>query len=553
MKKKLILLLLLLSCFMTLQGCGKTQEEPKTHAEKDDRDEKNNEDESNSSKKDKDDSSHENKDAKNKLLSLLGKADLSPLPIICFESENVTWYDDDSTTLLCEANYQSIYIEDTDYSALSEALTSYSSDINDEILAMAEENVDYCSTDPDFRNLINEYSYLSFDSSYMHTRFDHKVLSLWHTYSDYLLGPHGSYSFDGITFDVATGERILLADLIKDNYSDFENFAKEYLLSELLIWAGEDYLAEDELASTLDSCELETYIPWYLNGSGLVFIINPYTIGPYAMGSTEVCIPYSQLFPYIKEEYLPNDGAYIGQIFANVDSRYGGFPTASDSEDLSDEVAATKAFRIDTDINGEYEGGVLLSTATSEEVLTDYGYFQSAYFVRKSDGKDYLLTCIDQMSGDYDTTLYQLENGSINKITSLPGNQLTSGTVFENSFMCTKYFNVLGTYDANITYSWNDDNSMTLQDDVFHFNTYTGDWRTMTTLLPLPVTINGEETSLPIGTVIQITGYDGGSTAFFKIVGSNETGEIHFEKDDYIHLIDGVSEYDYFDFPPYAG
>lgn len=80
--------------------------------------------------------------------------------------------------------------------------------------------------------------------------------------------------------------------------------------------------------------------------------------------------------------------------------------------------------------------------------------------------------------------------------------------------------------------------------------------RSMTVIKELPVTIDGTETIIGIGSQIIVTGTNHKDTIYFKETGSGQQGEIRYERDaerPWIHLISGVSEYEYFEAIPYVG
>ncbi len=70
----------------------------------------------------------------------------------------------------------------------------------------------------------------------------------------------------------------------------------------------------------------------------------------------------------------------------------------------------------------------------------------------------------------------------------------------------------------------------------------------------LPVTLAGAETTIPVGSVLKITGTDNAGTAYFRL-DTGETGTISYVRDDeqWQLLIDGLSENEYFEMVPYAG
>ena len=42
---------------------------------------------------------------------------------------------------------------------------------------------------------------------------------------------------------------------------------------------------------------------FYFAPEGVVFIFNPYEIGPYSLGETNICIPVEEISPYVRAEW----------------------------------------------------------------------------------------------------------------------------------------------------------------------------------------------------------------------------------------------------------
>ena len=76
----------------------------------------------------------------------------------------------------------------------------------------------------------------------------------------------------------------------------------------------------------------------------------------------------------------------------------------------------------------------------------------------------------------------------------------------------------------------------------------------MTVTKDLPVTIDGKETTLPVGSKLSITGTNLVDTVTFE-TSDGITGSIQVTPDEenFGWLIDGISENEYFEMVPYAG
>jgi hypothetical protein len=100
---------------------------------------------------------------------------------------------------------------------------------------------------------------------------------------------------------MTTGRLLTLSDLAADRQA-FMDFTLKYLLwltlkpgfSDLYPWATED---------ALTMIIAEGF--WCLNETGLEFICNEYSIGPYAAGITSLIIPYKDLEGVILDKWLP--------------------------------------------------------------------------------------------------------------------------------------------------------------------------------------------------------------------------------------------------------
>lgn len=139
-----------------------------------------------------------------------------------------------------------------------------------------------------------------FDDSVMHYSydsevacvqyFDGKYVSFVQEGYDYFGGAHGLPVWEGYTFDLETGERMLLPDLVSNTEEELKDLVTEYF-GEKIDESPSDYWA-DAKEIVRESVSLET-TDFVLTDEGICFYMHPYSIAAYAMGFSEVTIPYA--------------------------------------------------------------------------------------------------------------------------------------------------------------------------------------------------------------------------------------------------------------------
>ena len=116
----------------------------------------------------------------------------------------------------------------------------------------------------------------------------------------YTGGAHGSNFRQFINYNLQTGEQIDEEQLFAENYQE--------PLTQLLL----QYMVEqnDEIALIQDLQEagynVDAIHPndnFYLAEEGITYVFNPYDIAPYALGETEILIPWSALQNILKPEF----------------------------------------------------------------------------------------------------------------------------------------------------------------------------------------------------------------------------------------------------------
>ncbi|MCH5338237.1 MAG: hypothetical protein J1E03_05600 [Acetatifactor sp.] len=206
----------------------------------------------------------------------------------------------------------------------------------------------------------------------------------------------------------------------------------------------------------------------------------------------------------------------------------------------------------------EYETMVPVCVEVNGQVLETEERFEwliSCYLIRQSSRKTYLIFDTDYMSADYVTHLYELTDGEFRRASEPVGGACIE-TVNTDSVLLRETVNVLGTYWPKMQYSISETGELTRQEGLYYTEAFES--QIMTVMRELPVLLDGQETTLPVGTRLRITATDNEGIAWFCTETDGQDlsgveGEIHYTRQDYEIMIDGVSEYEYFDMVPYSG
>lgn len=156
----------------------------------------------------------------------------------------------------------------------------------------AKEDFEYMLADADEGNAPDPYTA---NLSFTVVRADDNVISFTEDGYIYMGGAHGSPSSIGVNYDTKTGELIAFTDLSDDPdtfHADTLAYNQELAQSE---YYSEQMFSTDDITNgTLESVLYADDV-WYLSPSGLVFMSAPYALAPYASGTLEFTIPYSNL------------------------------------------------------------------------------------------------------------------------------------------------------------------------------------------------------------------------------------------------------------------
>lgn len=193
--------------------------------------------------------------------------------------------DDGTLYYVSEWSYPAVSIEGNDDAA---------DRINEDIRAQVDtftENMPYVDEAKEYSAGI-AYEY---DLSYTVMRADENVISFVTNQYTFTGGAHGLNLTSGVSYSTKTGERIAFTDL-SGNPDTFHADTLAYLQELAATDAyGERLFSVDDITNGTMESVLYADGNWYLSRAGLVFLSNPYDLGPYAGGLIEFTIPYEKL------------------------------------------------------------------------------------------------------------------------------------------------------------------------------------------------------------------------------------------------------------------
>lgn len=461
-------------------------------------------------------------------------------PIISIESSNVQRYTEDGETLLVEISRDNITLSGDGYEKAAEAVRKHFYCTEEELFMQADDLVEmameqYIAT----KDQSGWFSPYGSSSSYELTRLDASVLSVKVNYYGYEGGAHGYGAEWGTTIDLKNGAELALSQLAKDA-PDFMNKVLEVVLDSLSARQEQDELF-DAYESYVEQHIEET--SWYLDAAGIVLVYTPYEIGPYASGNIAVRVPYGEVREYMKAEYLPPQANCISRLPMNYEV----------TADLPNGVCTILWQMEYVGPYDDYETTVTVNGGDS--LVEPIVRVQHAYLMGRPDGRGFLIFDIDWASDDFETFVYEL--GADGAVQTADVWAALDGKNISMDGMGLRFsLDVLGTYISRMSYALTEDGGLEPLEEVFTF-TPNWEWQGLTTVRELTVTVNGQPTTLPVGTSLYITATDNAGTAWFITDEDSGmvSGEIHYERreDDYQLYINGISEYEYFEMIPYTG
>ena len=144
------------------------------------------------------------------------------------------------------------------------------------------------------------YSYSSDFSGFSY--YDSRYISFVQNGYEYYGGAHGMPIWNGYTFDLQTGERLLLSDIIGNIEEELKKIVSGYF-AEMINEEPENFW-EDSVEYIYDDVSYQS--DYYLTEQGIVFYYHPYELAAYAAGFQKVTIPYSEFDMLVSLEKAVN-------------------------------------------------------------------------------------------------------------------------------------------------------------------------------------------------------------------------------------------------------
>lgn len=457
------------------------------------------------------------------------------VPTIKITQDRKEWYTEDGEVLLLEAVASKVEVLSEGFDALKAALAGQWKGLDgydNEELEWAKDH--YASMSKEEDSYFPSYSVIENVAIY---RMDSHVVSLCENFYEYTGGAHGMNGISGSTFDVESGEKLQLNDILTDPQGFYDK-ALEYIIAQVEENYGEALFQDYEETIRTDTFG-ETPASWYLDNTGIVIDYALYQIAPYAAGMPSVTLPYDEFAEYIKEDYRMSGGSFIANVNVN--------------EDFSELVGETGAVMLTVEYPDEFsDAEVTVVSGEQHEAVGTFARVADSYVIRRADGRSFLIFDCDYASDDFVTYVYEVTGGAVRACDKLEGAAWSGACVGTDRIGLSMHLDVLGTYGGEMIYQLTDDGKLVQTDDIFTVNAFSS----LTVIKELPVTMNGEDATIPVGTKIRITGTDNDGRAYFQVDTDNgETGMIEYVRDTEMWqiLIDGVSENEYFEMVPYAG
>lgn len=219
-------------------------------------------------------------------------------------------------------------------------------------------------------------TYYTAEKSYRVARADDKVISFAVVTYEYLGGAHGMPVSSSYNYDTKTGELIAFDELSDDPDSfHADTLAYNQKLAATEAYSERMFSSDDITNGTLENVLYDDGT-WCLATYGLVFVSDPYLLGPYAAGAIEFIIPYYAL----ADMGLKDDYAYTDRQIVSVQEKE---PYSIDLNGDGNEDSIQFYSEYTVDENGNYNLSVHL-------IINDVDFGQSGYDELKEIMSQYL-------------------------------------------------------------------------------------------------------------------------------------------------------------------
>lgn len=464
-------------------------------------------------------------------------------PKITIVKEETTYESTDQKYHVLYYCVESALIEEKEHPELSNGISEYFKENQESLKRIADE---YAVESEEIQKDLDEYE----REGYLYTltqeisqyRSDDKVLSLELNRFDFRGGAHGSYMFNGATFDTKTGKELLLTDIIKDQ-EGFKKTAVDYIIKSVETSVGEELFPEykETIESTLEN------VQWVLSDYGLKIYYQEYEIAPYTAGVITVELPYSFIQEYMNTAYIPEE-AEPKLIRLSQNQSY-----------MLDFGKGEQEVVVENEMQQEdYYLSCVKLIMDGKEVFVYFieepgpYYSGECYYFKNTDGKKYLLV---KYTGDSDYSImcaYQLKYSEFVETDSING-YLNEENLNAQELEMLHKVDVFGSYTGAKHYKISYNGKMVTEDKEYRLVNPIGTEfeRALTLKQNIRVYIEGKETNLKSGRKIYPVALSDEKLYFESEEGK---GYIEYENGEGgVVLVEGEEENEVFDGIQYAG
>ena len=224
-------------------------------------------------------------------------------------------------------------------------------------------------------------------------RADGSYFSFMEQNESYYGGAHGGYMITGMAFDVNTGERVSLSDIVKD-----ADRLKEIVAKQLDEVYGDIFY--EDVYQMIDAYDLDGFT-WSMDASGITLYFNQYELAPYVEGMQTIELT-SEDYPELLEQscFEPQE-QYVLELCANEE-----YAVDVDNDGVKEKITVERS----VDEYDYYTTNILLDGQT---VKSDVEDFDADFYLVKCKDAGYLYV-FHRVENDYSILeVFDLATGSL--------------------------------------------------------------------------------------------------------------------------------------------
>lgn len=370
---------------------------------------------------------------------------------------NYDMYGSDDSRLLAEARYGKVELNEEDkelYPELKAAL-----DEENEFVELNWNESFYNSLDigreffADEGNEIygNLYDKLKVDV----VRADSVVFSIHHYFTYFSGGAHGFYTHSGENFDVQTGEKLSVSDVITD-MDKLGDIIEDKLVNDTeSMWIEQDVYRQH----FSDLKQNDGYFAWLIDYEGVSFFFNPEDIAPYAAGVYTVYLPFEEYPDLFVEKYTKAAENYVMPLI----------PYRNNFFDWDDEEMTAINLRYFTDEYGTIEN-IIVEIDSEPNEIEMYSTSINPFVVRNYD-KYYLYLFYTGESYYQNLNIYDIKYNELVEVAEIEN---VGVSLLDSSFEYLEKGDFVVTKGANSYIAVTDPDNLILDSHLYALSTVTG-------------------------------------------------------------------------------